>query len=82
MVTYVVGVGHFAHSVAGSGEVLAAVLTGELPLSSYGTWVAGAVLGNSAGRRRSSSRCSTTARCTSDPAQVVSGSIARRRGIA
>jgi formate-nitrite transporter family protein len=49
VVTYVVGVGHFAHSVAGSGEALAAVLTGELPLASYGRWVAGAVLGNSAG---------------------------------
>jgi formate-nitrite transporter family protein len=49
VVTYVVGVGHFAHSVAGSGEALAAVLTGELPLSSYGTWIVGAVLGNSAG---------------------------------
>jgi formate-nitrite transporter family protein len=48
-VTYVVGVGHFAHSVAGSGEVLAAVLSGDLPWSSYGTWAAGAVLGNSAG---------------------------------
>ena len=49
VVTYVVGVGHFAHSVAGSGEALAAVLSGDLPLSSYGTWIAGAVLGNSAG---------------------------------
>jgi formate-nitrite transporter family protein len=49
LVTYVVGVGHFAHSVAGSGEVLAAVLTGALPLSSYGTWLAGAVLGNAVG---------------------------------
>jgi len=49
VVTYVVGVGHFAHSVAGSGEVLAAVLSGDLPLQSYLTWLAGAVLGNSAG---------------------------------
>jgi formate-nitrite transporter family protein len=49
LVTYVVGVGHFAHSVAGSGEVLGAVLTGELPLGSYGTWLAGAVLGNAVG---------------------------------
>jgi formate-nitrite transporter family protein len=49
LLTYVVGVGHFAHSVAGSGEVLAAVLTGALPLSSYGTWLAGAVLGNAVG---------------------------------
>ncbi len=49
VVTYVVGVGHFAHSIAGSGEALAALLSGDLPLSSYGTWIAGAVLGNSAG---------------------------------
>ncbi len=49
VVTYVVGVGHFAHSVAGSGEVLAALLSGDLPFRSYLTWLAGAVLGNSAG---------------------------------
>ena len=49
LVTYVVGVGHFAHVVAGSGEVLAAVLTGVLPLSSYATWLAGAALGNAVG---------------------------------
>ena len=47
--TYIVGVGHFAHSVAGSGEALAAVLSGDLPLQSYLTWFAGAVLGNTAG---------------------------------
>ena len=49
VVTYVVGVGHFAHSVAGSGEVLTAVLAGDLPLTSYLTWFAAAVLGNTAG---------------------------------
>lgn len=49
MLTYVVGVGHFAHSVAGSGEVLAAVLSGGLPTTSYLTWLVGAVLGNSVG---------------------------------
>lgn len=48
-ITYVVGVGHFAHSVAGSGEVLAAVLSGDLPARSYLTWLTGAVLGNSVG---------------------------------
>ena len=47
--TCVVGVGHFAHVVAGSGEVLAAVLTGGLPLSSCATWLAGAVLGDAVG---------------------------------
>lgn len=49
VITYIVGVGHFAHSVAGSGEALAAVLSGDLPLQSYLTWFAGAVLGNTAG---------------------------------
>ncbi len=49
LVTYVVGVGHFAHSVAGSGEVLTAVLAGDLPVTSYLTWLSGAVLGNTAG---------------------------------
>ena len=49
VITYIVGVGHFAHSVAGSGEALAAVLSGDLPLQSYVTWLAGAVLGNTAG---------------------------------
>lgn len=49
LVTYLVGVGHFAHSIAGSVEVLAAVLAGDLPVTSYLTWFAGAVLGNAAG---------------------------------
>jgi formate-nitrite transporter family protein len=49
LLTYVVGVGHFAHSVAGSGEVLTAVLSGALPATSYLTWLGGAVLGNSMG---------------------------------
>ena len=49
VVTYLVGVGHFAHSIAGSGEVLAAVLTRDLPATSFLSWLAGAVLGNAAG---------------------------------
>ena len=49
LVTYVVGVGHFAHSVAGSAEVLTAVLADDLPFTSYGTWLLAAVLGNAAG---------------------------------
>ncbi|MCU1593106.1 MAG: Formate/nitrite family of transporter [Frankiales bacterium] len=47
--TFFVGVGHFAHSIAGSGEVLTAVFLGALPLTSYLTWLAGAVLGNVVG---------------------------------
>jgi formate/nitrite transporter FocA (FNT family) len=49
LVTYLVGVTHFAHSIAGSGEALAAVLTDQLSVTSYLTWLAGAVLGNAAG---------------------------------
>jgi formate/nitrite transporter FocA (FNT family) len=49
ILTFFVGAGHFAHSVAGSGEVLTAVLTHDLPLTSYLTWVTGAVLGNVVG---------------------------------
>jgi formate/nitrite transporter FocA (FNT family) len=49
VLTFFVGVGHFAHSIAGSGEVLAAVFSGHLPLASYLTWLSGAVLGNVVG---------------------------------
>lgn len=49
VITYVVGVGHFAHSIAGSAEVLSSVLAGDLPFASYLTWLSGAVLGNAAG---------------------------------
>lgn len=49
LLTHVVGVGHFAHSVAGSGEVLTSVLSGALPATSYFTWLGGAVLGTSVG---------------------------------
>jgi formate/nitrite transporter FocA (FNT family) len=49
LLTYAVGLGHFAHSVAGGGEVLSAVLGGGLALTSYLTWITGAVLGNAVG---------------------------------
>lgn len=48
-VTFIVGVGHFAHSIAGMAEVYTAVMTGEVSVSSACTWVAAAVLGNTAG---------------------------------
>ncbi|MBW8792179.1 MAG: formate/nitrite transporter family protein [Streptomyces sp.] len=47
--TFLVGVGHFTHSIAGSGEVLTALLRGDLSLSSYLTWLIAAVLGNAVG---------------------------------
>jgi formate/nitrite transporter FocA (FNT family) len=47
--TFIVGAGHFAHSIAGSSEVLAAVLTEGLPVSHFLRWLAMAVLGNAVG---------------------------------
>lgn len=49
LITYVIGLAGLAHSIAGSGEVLAAVLAGRLPLTAYLTWIVAAVLGNVAG---------------------------------
>lgn len=49
LLTYAVGVGHFAHSIAGSAELLSAVLAGELSAMDYPRWLAGAVLGNAVG---------------------------------
>ena len=49
LITYLVGVGHFAHSVAGSAEVLSAVLARDLDAASYASWLAAAVLGNACG---------------------------------
>lgn len=49
LLAFVVGLGHFAHSIASSGEVLAAVLHRELPASSYLRWLWPAVLGNITG---------------------------------
>ena len=48
-VTFLVGAGHFTHSIAGSGETLTAALVGDLRWSSYLTWLAAAVLGNALG---------------------------------
>lgn len=46
LITYVIGLAGLAHSIAGSGEVLAAVVSGGLPVSAYLTWITAAVLGN------------------------------------
>jgi formate/nitrite transporter FocA (FNT family) len=47
LLTYLVGIGHFAHSIAGSGEVLTAVLARQLPVTEYFTWAlaAGNIVG-------------------------------------
>jgi formate/nitrite transporter FocA (FNT family) len=47
--TFVVGLGHFAHCIATSGEILATVLHGQLGASRYLLWLGPAVLGNITG---------------------------------
>jgi formate/nitrite transporter FocA (FNT family) len=49
MLTFVVGLGSFAHCIAASGEILTAVLTGRAPWTSYGNWLFFAVSGNICG---------------------------------
>jgi formate/nitrite transporter FocA (FNT family) len=49
LLTFVVGIGHFAHCVAGSGEVLSAVVAGAVPLADYCAWLAAATMGNICG---------------------------------
>ncbi len=46
MLTSVVGLGHFAHCIATSGEILSAVFTGQVAFASYGHWLLFATLGN------------------------------------
>ena len=49
LLAFVVGIGHFAHSIATSGEILAAVLLHRLPVFGYFHWLWVAVLGNVCG---------------------------------
>ena len=49
MLTFVVGLGNFAHCIAGAGEVFAAVLTHQAPWVSFPMWFFPAVLGNICG---------------------------------
>ncbi len=49
MLTYVVGLGNFAHCIATSGEVLTAVLAHQLPWGAYPRWLAPALAGNICG---------------------------------
>lgn len=49
VITYVIGLAGLAHSIAGSGEVLAAVVAGRLPIDTYLAWIIAAVLGNVVG---------------------------------
>ena len=47
--TFVVGLGNFAHCIATSGEILTAVLTHQLPWAAYPRWFGPAVSGNICG---------------------------------
>ena len=49
MLTFVVGIGHFAHCIATSGEILAAVWAGNAPVLWYVRWLLFATLGNIVG---------------------------------
>jgi formate/nitrite transporter FocA (FNT family) len=49
LMTFLVGLGDFAHCIAGSGEVLAAVLAHQIPWTAYPRWFFPAVLGNIVG---------------------------------
>ena len=49
LLTFVVGLGGFAHCIATSGEILAAVLDHQLSLSRYFAWLLPAALGNICG---------------------------------
>jgi formate/nitrite transporter FocA (FNT family) len=49
MLTFIVGLGNFAHCIATSGEILVAVLTHRAPWTVYPAWFFPAVLGNICG---------------------------------
>ncbi len=49
LLTFLVGLGHFAHCIASSGEILAAVLEHTVSVSEYFRWLVPAVLGNITG---------------------------------
>jgi formate/nitrite transporter FocA (FNT family) len=49
LLTFLVGLGHFAHCIASSGEILSAVLAGATTPGSYFHWLLAATLGNIVG---------------------------------
>jgi formate/nitrite transporter FocA (FNT family) len=49
LLTFLVGVGHFSHCIAGSCEILTAVVAGQVPLLGYAQWLLFATLGNICG---------------------------------
>ncbi len=49
LLTFIVGLGRFAHCIASSGEIFAAVLQHQVATSQYFSWLSAAVLGNIVG---------------------------------
>lgn len=49
LLTFVVGIGHFAHCIASSGEIMSAVLVGQVPFVHYLHWLGMATAGNIVG---------------------------------
>ncbi|HEY0796187.1 MAG TPA: formate/nitrite transporter family protein [Acidisarcina sp.] len=49
VLTFLVGIGHFAHCIASSGEILSSVLSHQTALSAYLSWLGPAVAGNITG---------------------------------
>jgi len=46
LLTFVVGIGHFSHCIATSGEILSAVVSGVVTAETYLHWLLFATLGN------------------------------------
>ncbi len=49
LMTFVVGIGHFAHCIASSGEILASVLAGQVTAAGFLRWLWAATAGNICG---------------------------------
>jgi formate-nitrite transporter family protein len=49
LLTFVVGIGHFAHCIASTGEIMSAVFAGGVPFSRYMEWLTMATAGNICG---------------------------------
>jgi formate/nitrite transporter FocA (FNT family) len=49
VLTFIVGLGHFAHCIASSGEILSAVVSGHVATLAYAKWLGLATSGNIAG---------------------------------
>lgn len=49
LLTFVVGLGHFAHCIASSGEILTSVMRGQVAVGHYAYWLLFATVGNICG---------------------------------